>query len=750
MYDKIKSFFDRAKPKMDVPSQGDYDVFNQIAGGFSGCGLLGCSNCSYDNTFPNIARIAEAFAEVMPYAIDERGEKLKEQPPIIRALYNPNEEMSGRDFFETLITMMMVHPLVYILLWHYEGKTLVPGGPVTKDNIAGFTFLEGVTSSTTGGVTTYSTGTQNWGRDDVIVLGLNVNPYALIKGYSPSMAVKKWAMTDDYIAEYQNGVFRNGAVPAGMFVLTAPSVEAYNEIVDSLQKYHRGAGNANNVMYVHRPTSAVDGKPMASQVEWVPFAQSNKDMTLEAVFNQANKKIDMNFGVPEEVKGYLQNSNYASAEVADYVFSRRVIYPKLVKVWSKFTHEMNRVTGGLECSVSFDYETPVLTDTRKLQAETLQIMLSNGFTVESAVEALQLPKSFLKLDLAESEQAEENLEAEPADDEKPSQNVESSKSLKQKAVDLETNQEWRERANPALLAQLTAYHEAIINRATELVEEEFDGTEESINRIVTQVEEWTKNEEDDGATLLILSILLNILNASGQQSSNDFAANLGIEEFIFALPADRLTAYRERIEELVPKFGAETALIIKRALEQSRSQLPAEVDGLPEDQVINLGKRVVQDLLVTNNYRIERWALSEQHWAENSGTLEAAQIAAGKSDTQAYKTWKINPASPDVCADCIAMDGETVPAGEPFSNGEMIPHYHPYCYCTAEFSFKPVVVMYETVKVFCPDCGRYMFDSPEGKVKNMICANSKCKKHFDITVKNGKAKFKEVKHDHSE
>lgn len=401
--------------------------------------ILDCYHTgSYDNNFPNITRIAESFAEVAPFAVDDSGEKLKQQPRLIEVLNNPNEDMAGPEFWETLAVMLLVHPVVYLLCWHREGRSVVPGGRITADNIAGFTFMEGVGVSTINGSTTYYYNGQTYGKYEVIALSLNVNPYDLSSGYSPSMAAKKWANVDDYVADYQAGYFRNGAVPAGQFVVTARDEKEFNDMVDALQAHHRGASNANNPVYVHRPVSAIDDKPLGAQVEWVPFAQSTDKGTLQSIFDQANKKIDMDFGVPQEVKGYLQNSNYASAEVADYIFSRRVVYPKLRKVFSKFMHEFDHIVGGAGFGLSFDYEIPVLTEVRKAQAETLQIMLSAGFTIESAVDALQLPSSFKELEKAEApaEDSTDNNQADaPIEDESVLTDQPVQKAVKAKALD---------------------------------------------------------------------------------------------------------------------------------------------------------------------------------------------------------------------------------------------------------------------------------------------------------------------------
>lgn len=752
MFNKIKSLFqDKSENSRDI----DYTDPSQSIP-FTNLGYNWLVNCaktgSYDNTFPNISRIAEAFAEVLPYAIDDKGEKLTTQPKFIETLYNPNEEMSATDFFETLIVMLMVHPIVYLLCWHREGGEIKPGGPITKDNIAGFTFLEGFQINVVGGFTTYTNGIETWTKDDVMALSLNVNPYSLVSGYSPSLAVKKWATIDDYIAEYQTGVFRNGAVPAGMFIITAATVDDFNESVDNMQKHHRGASNANNVIYVHRPTSAIDGKPMQAQVEWVPFAQTNKDMTLESIFNQANKKIDMNFGVPEEVKGHVSNSTYASAEVADYIFSRRVVYPKLVKVYSKLTHEGNRITrktGGLGFSISFDYDVPVLTDTRKVQVETLQMLLNSGFTLESTVAALKLPKSYLALERSSMDSAD-NLQALESDANIPSQ-TDNSKQQSSKLAplshscrkdldfDMPTNQILNSPMFTSLRSQLLIAIKKLVDHAKETINDRKEDikTEADVAAIINTLQQWLKDNYNERTTNLVLPILFYIMLNAGEEAAQDFAKELGIDLDEFDLSQEEMEKYSQQIATLIGQYNEQTVEHIKAILNQVVAGIIAQ-DGIDA---------ALDDLKQRDEYRADRWAMSEQHRAEQTAILIAATLAANESDLEAYKTWRINPNSPDLCADCLVMDGQTVRANEAFSNGDMIPHYHPFCYCTVEWTFRPKTR--KSIKVFCPNCKRYMFESTGREVKNYICPNGKCKKHYDVNVSKGKVITKEVggKHD---
>ena len=388
MFERIKQFIGHSKnTTTSLPSSGSELTY--LSQGFSNL-TAGNLFGSYDNTYAAVARIAEAIAEVVPIALNENEEEI--DTPLIGVLAHPNKEMCGPDFMETLATLLLVHPKVYLRLWWRSEDS-----PHTEDNLIGLTFLENVAEMVIDGHSTYRCGGREYSEDEVITLSLAVNPYRLADGYSPSIAAKKWATVDDYIAEFQAAQFRNGAVPAGQFVITAPTVEQFENITKNMEDHFRGAHNSGNILYVHRPTSELTGKPEVAQVEWIPFAQTNKELTLDAVYNQANTKIDAIFGVPEEIKGHLSNSTYASAEVADYVFSRRVVYPKLIKIYAKLTHEFNRIFHGLGYALSFNYELPMLTDTRKLQAEALEILVAAGFTTESAVEALRLPESFYTL-----------------------------------------------------------------------------------------------------------------------------------------------------------------------------------------------------------------------------------------------------------------------------------------------------------------------------------------------------------------
>ena len=675
---------------------------------------------SYDNTFPNISRISEAMAEVMPYAVGADGMKLETQPRLISYLYNPNKQMSGVEFFETMAVMALVYPKIYILCWSEKGGRAIPGGNITADNIAGFTFLENpkVEYDKTTGRKQYITRTlgneQRYDESEVIEISLGVNPYSILDGYSPSMASKKWSNTDDYIADYQGGFFENGAIPAGQFIITAKSVEDFNEIVAEMQAKHRGAHANNNVQYVHKPIDTLTGVAMNAQIEWVPFQQPNNQLALKDIFEQANKKIDMAFGVPQEVKGYLSNSNYASVAVADYVFARRVVYPKLVKIWSKFTHEMNRITGGLGFAISFDYEIPVLEETRKSQVTNLLAVLNGGFTLESAVNALQLPKSFLNLtregETAPEEERQDIVDIDIKEDADQVQTSKKSVEVKKKIV----------QENPKIYKVVEDYTREQVEAAQN--EQHFD--------------------EKKHSALFKTALLLAILELLDEKGTEQYAVGKERLETAgydtestsqFYVPENLERAYGDYLADVALSYTEDTNDAIKNVLEQ------AEFEMWGIEQI----KEALGDIMNTNKWRIERLARTETHRAEQLGNLQAMRQLSAETGAKIWKIWHVNPMTPDHCETCLALDGQRLPLGDVFGDfkagaGE-IADAHPNCSCYLTFEIDDAQ---KTVKVTCPKCHRHLFESDGGNMNGVKCQG--CKSHFNFEVAKGKLVAEEI------
>lgn len=354
----------------------------------------------YENAYPSITKINNKFMKIRPYAVNAKGERIDTPTAVINALYHPNILNSSVEFREALSLMYLVHRKTHILVWRKEGNLILPGGKITPQNIGGFTFMEGVVCVRVGGKNTYTvttdTGSQTYTDDEVITLR-GLDPYHINSGgFSATQSACKWTTIDDYIAQYQKGFFKNGAVPSGEFIITAPTATEFNDIVDKMQAKHRGASNNNNVVYTHRPTDQATGKPVQAQVEWVPFATTNRELSLKDLFEQANKKIDSAYGVPASIRGVGENNNFATARTDQQNFMENVVDPIALKIWTSFTHQLNRITGGLGVGIAYDIEIPALADEElvieergKVRDERAQAWLDKGYSISSIKKYLE-------------------------------------------------------------------------------------------------------------------------------------------------------------------------------------------------------------------------------------------------------------------------------------------------------------------------------------------------------------------------
>lgn len=750
MFEKVKSLFKpaqvqkRAVGSMSRPSQSIHNL-----GIYSVARTMAClENGSYDNNYPNITRIAEQAMTVIPYAVDQRGERLREQPAAVRALYAPNKQQSMVKFLKTLFVMALVHPTVYILpCTPNEDGTSTPGGDIRPDNITGYIFLENPTISYRGDRIFYKSGSREYSDNEVIAISLDVNPYGLLWGYSPSVATKKWANIDDYIADQQAGYFKNGARPSGLFTITAPDTETYDHIVDRIIADHQGSGKNDNVFFAHRPTDPLDGSVAPAQIEWTEFKHSNKDLAMKDVFDQSMKIRDMVFGVPAEIKGYVSNSNYASVTTARYIFDKYVIEPKLIQVWSDFTNELNRVTGGLGYAISFDYEVAPLEDENKVHAEVTQIQLNtlatalqNGFALDSAIEALDLPSDFSKLVQNATEAVSEEI---VVPDEPTASQLDGSvvKSVKTKAF------------------QNNIYEEEIPTATVQAIQEHMA---RQIEDAVAGKEYEESEDRADELALALLLTLVPVILASGSEQHEEGLALLaasgrevaGLKDY--ALEEATRSSYLDYLKRVSLDYDTDTTSVIKRILGQ------ADSEGWDKETTATQ----LRNILDTDEWRVQRLARTETHHSQGMGKLDAMREIQDEAGVEITKTWHVNPATTNHCADCLALDGQTLPLNTPFvAKGAELPvsgrindfdtiqaaAAHPNCGCYLTFAVKgagapddtEVEEATKSVKVNCPNCKHYMLEGKDGEVENVRC--HRCKKRYDIKIEKGKANIKEVK-----
>lgn len=367
----------------------------------------------YNNIFPYVNAIAQRFSTIIPYAVTSDGRRLNPSPSALNALYAPNDTYSCLEFLKLIATGILTQSHVDILVWTPEG----PGGHITPDNITGYTLLPSnsrvyndthtdwyhrVTMDLGNGTSQYE-----FTRDETISLSYSRHPDDPSRGISPAMTIKKWANVDDMIADYEHGFFGNNAVPAGMLGIVSENAEDFQRNRARLEETFRGAGNNNGIAYNMIPVDPLTHKPsQTSKLVWVPFQNSNDSLDLQTINDVVNNRLANALAVPDIIRGIDNGQTYANAEMAERAFIENTLKPLCMTIWDKWQFELDRITGGLGYGITFTLDLPAQTEVEKIQAETQQVRINNliqlvnaGASIESAIEALNLPDSYRRLDL---------------------------------------------------------------------------------------------------------------------------------------------------------------------------------------------------------------------------------------------------------------------------------------------------------------------------------------------------------------
>lgn len=606
----------------------------------------------YENAYPSISKIVNRFMIIAPYAIDEKQNEVP-QANAVNKLYHPNQQMSSVDFREALAVMYLVHPRTHILVWHYEDGKAVPGGEITPDNIAGYTFLENAVRTTIAGKTTYTVDGHTYTDKEVITLK-GMYPYDLDRGYSPTEAAARWSRLDDYIADYQAGFFKNGAIPAGQFVITAPTVKDYEDIVTMMQKRHRGAGKNNNVTYSHQPIDPNTGKPAEAQIQWVPFSQTNKEMSLEPIFRQVNQKLDSAFGVPASIRGVGENNNYATAQMDKRNFVEDIIDPLALKIWTRFTFELNRITGGLGYAITYDLELPSVSEDLKVQAETkkitvdaITVAVAAGFSVDSVIGAIEAPASYKALvtgytppvakDDPDVDTGDE-VEDAPDGDDLDLKKVKSKKKEKQLSPEQEAITEQQ------LYIVAKRLMEAQIENAVNETKAIGDPTEAELQAFV-----------DDA-----LKIIAGLLISQGQVEQAAgvlLLQNSGVDTSDvkpFKLSVNQTERYRKYLNNVGNSYSSDTTAAIRAVLDKGN------VEGWTAQQV----RSELKNLTKLDDYRVVRLARTETVRAGGNASLFSMEQIAEDTGATVYKVWTNTSSNP--CPYCASLNGTRTPLHEAF------------------------------------------------------------------------------------
>lgn len=353
-----------------------------------------CSD--YENLFAQIRPMVNEMKVVMPYAVTDRGARVPEaRAPELAWLRNPNDEMGWAEFADLMFATWLTEDELDIHVWKDDrdkviGYTVIP--PQCRIYLGYGRWIWQV--MTTDGMETLD-------EDQVMRLRFSRSPRDAQKGVSPASAVRVWAQIDDLIAQYQRAYFENGAIPATITFITASTFEKYDKTRKELENKLKGAHNRNKTVYAWRQYDNDTGQSV-DQVEVKTIQGNNSTLAIREIVDIVNDRLNKAVGVSNFILGDDSSAKYDNAELTRQQFIMNRVYPALISFWNQFEHELNRITGGIGYKISFDLEIPELTEREKAKAEIGRIrgealvnLISAGASGESAVEALELPDTWL-------------------------------------------------------------------------------------------------------------------------------------------------------------------------------------------------------------------------------------------------------------------------------------------------------------------------------------------------------------------
>lgn len=593
----------------------------------------------YASLYPNIRPITNELMGILPYAINSNGKPVPHAA--LDALYHPNRKDSLPMFMEKLGVSVLALPYTYLLVWRKEGQKAEPGGEFgfKGKNIAGYTFLEKPGLEYRDGKIYYKVGAQTFTEDEVIAIPGGAAPHSLYEGYSPAMSACKWATLDGYIGDFQNGFFENNAIPAGVFKVAAATTQEYRDMVALLKERHSGAGNNNQVSYAHVPIDS-QGNTAPAQIEWTPFAQSNKDIDFEPLLKHVDDRLSESFGVSSIIKGVDSAAKYSNAEVSEAGFAKRAVKPLATRIYSQITHELNRITGGLGAAITYKYEIPAVSDAELVKAKTkretvatIKELIALGYSLDSAVDALELPQSYKLLVIGEG--------AAVIDNDKPEvdEGDEVDKSPDPNRIDGVTPVN-------SIKAELSD-EERMEKVARDFMQIQVDKAVDELKDTPVNAVGVTDQELDDFVASM-MDIVQAILVAEG---ASEYAAavklaGLSMDELQgFFLTDTAEGSYRAYLRRVGQSYSNDTAEAIRNVLAQ------AEEQQLNRRQM----EAKLKDIMNTDDYRVKRLARTELNNSQNIGKLEGVKSLAAEAGGDWEKT--IQHKAAGICPLCASQEG---------------------------------------------------------------------------------------------
>ena len=609
-----------------------------------------CSD--YENLFAQVRPLIDEMKCVMPYGVTDRGTKLPEaRTPELAWLRNPNDEMGWAEFADLMFATWLTEDELDIHVWRDN-----------KDKIIGYTVIPPQCRIYLGygrwewQVMT-TDGMEILDDSDVMRLRFSRSPRDVQRGVSPASAVRVWAQIDDLIAQYQRAYFENGAIPATITFITASTYENYDKTRKELEHKLKGARNRNKTVYAWRQFDNDTGQSV-DQVEVKTIQGNNSTLAIREIVDIVNDRLNKSVGVSNFILGDDSSAKYDNAELSDHQFTKRRVYPALISFWNQFQHELERVTGGIGYGISFDLEIPELTERQKakaeigrIRAEALVNLISAGASGDSAVEALELPETWLnaargvfnkglvgelnspvEIDYTVTPPAKSTVDKATTDP-------------KAQLADVIHGHNCTCHHSLDKLPEMTKEEKLLYDQLIALAEKIMNQEKYSLDDVIDRMMDILADDALAGSKegLKALALLADDDIADEMiktLNSGDYYVSDGLQDRI-----------KTRATQLANGYADYTQKIVEETL--------AGAEDLTANEIANRLSEVMP------REKAELIARNETLYAIRSGRLEQDETLAEKYGLHVRLVWRTSGDS-DVCPVCAAMEGKTVELGKAF------------------------------------------------------------------------------------
>jgi HK97 family phage portal protein len=275
-------------------------------------------------TFAAVNAIASEVANIDLRLYRVTGDKHEEitDHPLLDLLDGVNEQMTGIEFKYTMMAHLELTGNFFCLLEGVNNDTtppralypLNPGSVRVKINKSTFPYKLSHYEYTIDG-TMYSF------KPYEVLHVKYPDPNDPFVGIGVPQTIPTWIDNDNYAMEYNRKFFQNGA-SIGLYIQTETNVEGnLDRIKTSFRNEQAGVQNAHKIPVL----------PKGAKLEHTGV--THKDMDFATLTDATRDRILAGFRVSKTILGTAESdTNRATAETADYVFSKRTIKPKMLLV----------------------------------------------------------------------------------------------------------------------------------------------------------------------------------------------------------------------------------------------------------------------------------------------------------------------------------------------------------------------------------------------------------------------------------